>query len=222
MKKNTNENYFALMRSTGCGIMSENMETGADSIVAIACSTGGPKALQSVIPLLHANLNAPVVIVQHMPEGFTRSLADRLNELSELNVTEAGEGEVLECGRVYVAKGGLHMEIHMNSLNQPVIRYQGKPLREGVRPCANYMYESLAESCYARIICVVLTGMGSDGRDGIALLKSKKKIQVIAQNEDTSVVYGMPKCIVEAGLADEVVPLTRIADRIEKLAGLRK
>lgn len=222
MKKSTNKSYFALTRSDGCGIINENMETNAGSIVAIACSTGGPKALQGVIPLLHASLNAPVVIVQHMPEGFTRSLADRLNELSELTVTEAVDGEVLECGRAYVAKGGLHMEIHKNSLNQPIIRYQGKPLREGVRPCANYMYESLAETDYTRIICVVLTGMGSDGRDGISVLKNKKKIQVIAQNQDTSVIYGMPKCVVEAGLADEILPLSQIADRIEKLAGLRQ
>ena len=110
-------------------------------IVAIASSTGGPKALHSVVTKLPKNLKAPVVIVQHMPAGFTESLAERLNSLSELTVSEGRDGEVLESGHVYIAKGGRHLNIDAKAGGKHVIRYSDEPTREGVRPCANYMYD---------------------------------------------------------------------------------
>lgn len=189
-------------------------------IVALASSTGGPKALQAVIPKLPANLKAPVVIVQHMPSGFTASLSERLNTLSELNVKEAAEGDVLLPGNVYIAMGGKHLNI-LSMGGKYTIHYSDEPAREGVKPCANYMYESLMDSRFDRILCVVLTGMGADGTQGIMHLKEKKKIHVIVQEASTCAVYGMPKSAVNAGLADQAVPLEQIAQEIITNVGVK-
>ncbi len=183
-------------------------------IVAIASSTGGPKALQSVLPKLPGNLKAPVVVVQHMPKGFTASLAERLNSLSELTIKEAAEGDVLEAGFAYIAMGGMHLNIVTNSAGKAVIHYSDEPNREGVKPCANYMYESLMNSRYDEVIGVVMTGMGADGTKGIQNLKTTKKMHVIAQEESTCAVYGMPKSVVKAGMSDQIVPLDQIAQEI--------
>lgn len=188
-------------------------QVGGSRVVAIASSTGGPKALQAVIPRLPAGLNAPVVIVQHMPAGFTASLAERLNSLSELTVNEAAEGDVLERGRVYIARGGKHLNIRYSG-GRHTIYYTDEPAREGVKPCANYMYESLATSKYDEVVGVVMTGMGADGTKGITYLKPKKKTHVIAQAEESCAVYGMPKSIVTSGLSDQIVPLEQIAQEI--------
>ncbi len=184
-----------------------------NKIVALASSTGGPKALQSVVPRIPAKLNAPVIIVQHMPVGFTASLAERLNSLSEVEVKEAAEGDILLPGKVYIAKGGKHLKVK-SSGGRHVIYYSDELTREGVKPCANYMYESLSECKYDEVVCAVLTGMGADGTKGISYLKGKKKIHVIAQDEESSAVYGMPKSVAVAGLANQVVPLEQIAQEI--------
>lgn len=189
-------------------------------IVALASSTGGPKALQAVIPKLPANLKVPVVVVQHMPPGFTASLAERLNSLSEVSVKEAAEGDVLMPGSVYVAMGGKHLNV-LNMAGKYTIHYSDEPSREGVKPCANYMYESLMDSKFDRIVCVVLTGMGADGTEGIGHLKEKKKIHVIVQEASTCAVYGMPKSAVNAGLADQIVPLEQIAQEIITNVGVK-
>ncbi len=182
-------------------------------IVALASSTGGPRALQEVVPKLPANLKAPVVIVQHMPHGFTKSLADRLNSLSEIKVSEAVDGEILEAGHVYISMGGKHLNVESVG-GQYKVRYSDEPSREGVKPCANYMYESLGIGISDRVVCVVLTGMGADGTKGIENLKKTKKTYVIAQDEDSSTVYGMPKAVKVAGLVDQVVPLNQVAQEI--------
>lgn len=189
-------------------------------IVALASSTGGPKALQAVIPKLPANLKVPVVVVQHMPPGFTASLAERLNSLSEVSVKEAAEGDVLMPGNVYVAMGGKHLNV-LNMAGKYTIHYSDEPSREGVKPCANYMYESLMDSKFDRIVCVVLTGMGADGTEGIGHLKERKKIHVIVQEASTCAVYGMPKSAVNAGLADQIVPLEQIAQEIITNVGVK-
>ena len=182
-------------------------------IVALASSTGGPKALQEVITRLPAKLKSPVVIVQHMPAGFTQSLAERLDSLSQITVTEAKEGEILQKGHVYIAKGGMHLNLDQMGASYKV-RYSDEPTREGVKPSANYMYESLAKCNLDRVVCVVLTGMGQDGTEGIKNLKVAKKIYVIAQDENSSTVYGMPKAVKNAGLTDVVVPLKDVAQEI--------
>lgn len=190
-------------------------------IVAIAISTGGPKALQSVIPLLPKNLGAPVVVVQHMPEGFTASFAERLNSISEIKVVEGTEGEVVKSGCVYIAKAGSHLNLVKRG-NDTVIHYSLESYREGVRPCANYMYESLIDSNYDEILSVVMTGMGADGTEGIKKLKgSGKATYVITQDSDSCVVYGMPKACVNAGVSDASVALTQIAQEIILRAGVK-
>lgn len=188
-------------------------------IVAIASSTGGPKALQQLIPLLPSNLKAPVLIVQHMPAGFTEALSKRLDTLSPLSVKEAEDGDVIQQGSVYVARGGRHMKVAKNA-GKYVIRYSDEPAREGVRPCANYMYESLADSDYDEVVCAVLTGMGADGTAGIKNLMEKKRLTVYAQDEESCAVYGMPRSIVLAGLTPKGIPLAQIAQEIIKNVGV--
>lgn len=189
-------------------------------VVAIASSTGGPKALQQVIPKLPKNLNAPILLVQHMPAGFTKSLAERLDGLSEVHVKEAEEGDRLENGTVYVAAGGKHMKVGRSGGSYRIY-FTDEPTREGVRPCANYMYESLMESGYDEVSCVVMTGMGADGTEGIKNLETKKKVHIIAQDEPSCAVYGMPKSIVATGLVNEIVSLEKIADAITKDVGVK-
>lgn len=192
----------------------------ASKLIALACSTGGPKALQSVIPNLPKNLAAPMVIVQHMPEGFTGSLAQRLDEMSKVSVKEASNGDVLKNGTVYIAKGGAHLVVRKKG-HDYVCELDNSPARNGLRPCADIMYESLRELDLDEIICVVLTGMGSDGTRGIGGLGSTKNIYVIAQDEASSTVYGMPRMVKEAGVTDEVVALGSVADAITKIVGTR-
>ena len=154
-----------------------------------------------------------------MPSGFTASLAERLNSLSELTVKEAKEGDELVTGTVYIAMGGKHLNVNFTG-GKHVVHYSDEPPREGVKPCADYMYESLAQSKYDTVVCVVLTGMGADGTKGISYLKDKKKIHVIAQNEDSCAVYGMPKNVVNAGMANQVVPLEQVAQEIMMNVGV--
>ena len=187
--------------------------------VALACSTGGPKALQSVVPYLPKKLDAPVVIVQHMPAGFTQSMAKRLDEISEIPVKEAQEGDRLENGHVYIAPGGRHLEVRRMGDGSHVIKLNDMPPIGGLKPCANIMYDSLTGSGYDEIVCVVLTGMGADGTNGILSLEKSKPIHVIAQDAQSCVVYGMPKAIAEAGVVDEVVSLNQVAKTITKNVG---
>jgi len=197
-----------------------NIKSGSKKVVALACSTGGPKSLQQVIPLLPKNLDAGVVLVQHMPAGFTASLAARLNEISDINVKEGADGDVIEKGWVYIAPGGKHIRVVRNGSGYS-IKLSDEPAVEGLRPCANVMYKSLVDCNFDEITCVVLTGMGADGTEGIkALSDGRKKIHVIAQDEDSCVVYGMPKAIAQTGLVDEVVPLNKIAETITKNVGV--
>lgn len=189
-------------------------------IVAIASSTGGPKALQSVIPRIPATINAPVLIVQHMPVGFTATLAERLNNMSELTVKEAAEGDEVLNGYAYLSMGGKHLQV-VEKNGRNYIHYSDEPIREGVKPCANYMYESLMDCSYDEAVCVVMTGMGADGTEGIQNLKKKKKIHVITQEKDTCAVYGMPKSVDQAGLSNQQVHLEKIAQEIILTVGVR-
>lgn len=194
--------------------------SSAKKLVALTCSTGGPKALQRVIPKLPANLDAPVVMVQHMPEGFTATFAQHLDETSMLKVKEAEHGDIVQKGTVYLAKGGSQMRLVKKGSNY-MLSVTVEPARGGLRPCADIMYESLVNSDFDDITCVVLTGMGGDGTLGIKQLNERNNIYVIAQDEASSTVYGMPKVVREAGLTDEVVTLESVADAIIKNVGVR-
>lgn len=196
------------------------IKKGKQKLVALACSTGGPKSLQSVIPMLPKNLDAGMVLVQHMPAGFTASLAQRLDEMSEISVKEAADGDIINKGHVYIAPGGRHIKVMKEGANY-VIRLNDAPAIDGLRPCANVMYDSLQNTSFDEITCVVLTGMGADGTNGIkGLAASKKNIHVIAQDEQTCVVYGMPKALALTGLVNEVVPLGKVAEAITKNVGV--
>lgn len=226
--ESTLENFESLDRKTNAvkdlekkSVFLPTTAITGNKLVAIAVSTGGPKSLQSVIPVLPKDLNAPVVIIQHMPAGFTLSLANRMDMISSISVTEAKEGEVLQKGKVYIAMGGMHLNL-VKTPEGTTVHYSDESPREGVKPCANYMYESLADSNYDEIICVVMTGMGADGTEGIANLKKKKKIHCISQEAKSCVVYGMPKSIVKAGLADAEVELKDIAQEIISHVGVTR
>lgn len=194
-------------------------KAGSHRLVALVCSTGGPKALQNVIPLLPKNLAAPMVVVQHMPAGFTETLASRLDDLSKVHVKEASDGEILENGVVYIARGGTHLTVSGDD-GTARIAFDDSPPVVGLKPCGNIMYQSLCNSSYDEIVCVVLTGMGADGAKGILELSRHKNIYVIAQDEDSSTVYGMPKAVYESGLTDCVCDINEIADEITKKVGV--
>lgn len=189
-------------------------------LVAICASTGGPNALSKIIPKLPAELNAPIIMVQHMPSGFTGSMAKRLDEKSEISVSEAENGIKLKKGCMYIAKGGTHLSITGRKSGM-YISLLDTPPRSGLKPCADIMFESLMKVELDEIICVVLTGMGSDGTRGIGELCEKKNVYVIAQDEKTSAVDGMPGMVRKAGLADEILPVDSIADAIIRVTGIR-
>lgn len=213
------ERMMSLRKTTSQPTKNERIRQSR-KIVAIASSTGGPKALQGIIPFLPKDINAPVVVVQHMPEGFTKSFSERLNALSQVIVKEAEDAEVLAVGTVYIARGGSHLNILYRN-GQHIIRYSDESTREGVRPSANYMYESLMECSYDEVVCVVLTGMGADGSIGIENLKKKKNIYVIAQDEATSVVYGMPRSVAIKGLANQIISIDKITKEIIMKVGIK-
>lgn len=178
-------------------------------LVVIGSSTGGPNALSQVVPRLPGNLPAAVLIVQHMPAGFTNSLAKRLDETSALEVCEAKEGDVFFCGKAYLAPGGYHMVLQSRSavgLNQD-------PPVHSVRPAVDVTLESAVNYYGPNVVGVILTGMGYDGSRGMTLVK-KMGGKTIAQDEATCVVYGMPRVVVEMGKADKVLPVQKIADEI--------
>lgn len=187
-------------------------------IIAIGTSTGGPKALQDVIPNLPANLPASVLIVQHMPPGFTKSLAERMDSISNMRVKEAEHNDILLPGWVYVAPGDYHMRVVREGHNFRIKLGDDAPV-SGHRPSVDAMMESLADLKMSEIIGVIMTGMGSDGAKGLKNLK-ENRTYVIAQDEETCVVYGMPKSAVKLEAVDKIVSLYDIADEIIRAMGV--
>jgi len=185
-------------------------------IVGIGISTGGPNALTQMIPQLPADLKAPVLIVQHMPPMFTASLANSLNNKSELEVKEAEDGDIIERGKILIAPGGKQMKIvaAADGITRK-IKITDDPPENSCRPSVDYLFRSIAQHYVGRSTGVIMTGMGSDGSKGLVQMKKNGCI-VIAQNEETCTVYGMPKEPVESGIADIVVPLEKIAQEIVK------
>ena len=180
-------------------------------LVAIGTSTGGPQALQSVITRLPKDLPCGVVVVQHMPPGFTKSLAQRLDTLSAVHVKEAEDGDIIRSGCVYIAPGNYHMRVSVSGGARKIVLGQDPPVGNH-RPAVNVLFDSVAP-IGRRLVAVIMTGMGSDGTEGMKKIKAEGGYS-IAQDESTSVVYGMPKSVVDAGLADEIRPVTDIARAI--------
>ncbi len=190
------------------------------TIVAIGTSTGGPKALQEVIPYIPGNIPAAILVVQHMPPGFTKSLAERLNSLSDLTVKEAENEDIIRQGHVYIAPGDYHMTVRRSPDGTLRTMLDQNPTVGGHRPSVNVLMNSIAETGYPHVIGVIMTGMGADGSEGIRNIKKRNKGFIISQDEKSCVVYGMPRSAVQTGMVDTVVPLNRIANEIVKNLGV--
>ncbi len=193
-----------------------NIRTSKSEIVAIGISTGGPNALARMMPMLPADLGVPVVIVQHMPPVFTRSLSKSLNAKCALTVKEAEDREPLKPNVVYIAPGGKQMKLAASADGvHRLIKITNDPPENSCKPAVDYLFRSIADYYVERSTAVIMTGMGSDGTKGLQILK-QKNAYIIGQNEATCVVYGMPKAPADQGLTDCVLPLDKIAGEILK------
>ena len=185
-------------------------------IVLIGTSTGGPRALQEVITKIPAHIQAPILIVQHMPAGFTKSLAARLDQLSRIKVKEAEQGDILQNGVAYIAPGGYHLKLRKVGTAFGIVLDQTEPPRSGHRPSVDVMFEEVSKYDDFDKIAVIMTGMGYDGSKGLIALKQTGNVMAIAESADTCIVYGMPKAAVETQLVDEVADVDDIAKSIMK------
>jgi two-component system chemotaxis response regulator CheB len=187
--------------------------TNAFDVVVIGISTGGPQALKALIPKLPSGFPVPIAIVLHMPVGYTELYARKLDEQSQLTVVEARGGESVEAGRVYIAPAGRHLTLRRSVTGQVTTHLDVRPIDTPYRPSVDALFHSAAEVYGARVLAIVMTGMGSDGREGAAWIKAKGGT-VLTEAEQTCVVYGMPRSIVEAGLSDGAVALDRMVDTL--------
>lgn len=185
-----------------------------EQLVAIGTSTGGPRALQEVLTRLPGNLPCGMVIVQHMPPGFTKSLSERLNSLSALKVKEAEHNDIVEPGLALIAPGDYHMTLAREG-NKTVVKLNQDPPIGGHRPSVDPLFESAANVYGSRAIGVILTGMGHDGSRGMKTIKNRQGY-TIAEDQSTTVVFGMPKSAIELGVVDKVIPLPGVATEILK------
>lgn len=208
------ENYSKIEPETFGPPLKPGSLPAADKLVCIGTSTGGPRAPQKVFSKLPGTLDAPVLVVQHMPPGFTKSLADRLDLLSELCVKEAEHGELLKKGTAYIAPGGLHLTVQQTKAGLMAVLSEAAPVN-GHRPSVDILFESasMIENCHK--IAVILTGMGSDGTKGLSAIKSKGNASAIAESKDSAIVFGMPRTAIETGLVDKVANIEEIAEKIK-------
>jgi two-component system chemotaxis response regulator CheB len=203
----TNRNHMANLSKNKVSKMGK-------TFVILGTSTGGPRALQEVLTGLPTSVGVPILIVQHMPPGFTKSLADRLDGLCAIHVKEAEDGELLETGTAYIAPGGKHLKVMKKGMSYCVRLDTVEPPRMGHRPSIDVLLESAADNNDLNYLTVIMTGMGYDGKNGMELLRKNGRTITIAESAKTSVVYGMPKAIIEAGLADKVADLEDISELI--------
>ena len=185
---------------------------GVYDILVMGVSTGGPQALKLIIPRLPADFPVPVAMVLHMPIGYTEMYAQKLNEISALHVVEASEGQLVQPGTVFLAPAGRHLSFRRDG---DLVRthLDVRPLDTPHRPSVDALFQSAAEIYEDRVLGVVMTGMGSDGRDGAAWIKARGG-GILTEAEESCIVYGMPRSVVEAGLSDAAIPLDRLADAI--------
>lgn len=204
-------------KSTPVNNISERMQrlsgNNKPEIVLIGVSTGGPAALGQLLPALPASLGVPVLVVQHMPAMFTRSLAESLDDRCALQIREAIDGETVLKNHVYIAPGGKQMKLVPGANSEKLIKITDDPPENNCKPAVDYLFRSVANTFSGQSMAVILTGMGSDGTKGLRMLK-RHKCFTIAQDEESCVVYGMPKSAVEAGTTDIILPLEQIAGQI--------
>lgn len=201
--------------STGdvCRRMNRLATAFTPELVLIGVSTGGPNVLSFLLSRLPAGLGVPVLVVQHMPPLFTRTLAEMLNAKCPLHVREAVHGEAAVADTVYIAPGGFQMKLLPGTDSQKIIEITSDPPENNCRPSVNYLFRSVAHGFPGRSVGIILTGMGNDGAEGLCMLKQGGAF-IIAQDEASSVVYGMPKAAVETGVVDMVLPVEAIPDRV--------
>ncbi len=204
------------LSSTNSGINDQEI----NRIIAIGTSTGGPRALQEVISNLSGDIKAPVFIVQHMPKGFTKSLADRLNSLSRIRVKEAEDNEIVVNATAYIAPGDKHLKIESFGRNKYRIKLDDGPNVSGHKPSVDALFYSLCDIPTNDIIAVIMTGMGADGAKAMEQLKKIKNSINIVEDESTCVVFGMPKSAIATGQVDKVLPLNKIAIELNKMLGV--
>ena len=193
----------------------ESIYRGNSELLAIGSSTGGPPALQSIFTALPKDLPLAIVVSQHMPPGFTRAFADRLNRLSDVTIKEAEEGDRIEKGRVLIAPGGTHMTFTRRK-NEVSVNISAKTIDDMYAPSVDRMFSSAAKVFEDRSIGLVLTGMGSDGKKGVMDIKNANGF-IMAESEETAIVYGMPNEAVKTGKVDKIVPLDQIPTEIINL-----
>lgn len=182
-------------------------------IISIGTSTGGPRALQRVVTKLPKDIEAPILIVQHMPAGFTASLATRLDHLSLISIKEAQDGDIAKNGVAYIAPGGMNMSLHEQGASL-VIRLSPEDTESRHKPSVNYLFDSISHIKGYEKIAVIMTGMGSDGTEGVKKMVASGHTKVIAEKEESCVVFGMPKSVIKAGLAHETRHVDDIAHAI--------
>ncbi|HYV10340.1 MAG TPA: chemotaxis response regulator protein-glutamate methylesterase [Pyrinomonadaceae bacterium] len=190
--------------------------THSVDLVALGISTGGPQALKRLIPQLPADFPVPVVMVMHMPVGYTEMYAAKLNEICNLEVREAAEGDEVKPGRVFLAPAGRHLTLKRNADGKVVTHLDGRPFGLLHRPSVDVLFQSAAEVYGNRVLGIVMTGMGSDGKQGVAWIKSQGGL-IFTEAESSCVVYGMPGVVVEAGLSDKSVALEDMAHAIREV-----
>ena len=190
--------------------------THSVDVVVIGISTGGPQALKRLIPLLPHDFPVPVVMVMHMPVGYTEMYAAKLSEISALDVREAAEGDVVKPGRVFLAQAGRHLYLQRNANGDVVTHLDARPFGSLHRPSVDVLFQSAAETYSNRVLGVVMTGMGSDGKQGAAWIKAQGGL-VFTEAESSCVVYGMPSVVKEAGLSDKCVALEGMARAIREV-----
>jgi two-component system chemotaxis response regulator CheB len=197
----------------------ERGKAPAIDVIAIGVSTGGPSALAEILPKLPADLRVPILIVQHMPARFTGSLSDSLDKRAKLRVMEVEDGRPLRAGEVLIAPGGKHMIVSAANA-EPCVRLTSTDPVNSFRPSVDVLFSSLAESLPGRSLCLIMTGMGADGLEGVKRVRARGG-WCIAQDQASCAVYGMPRSVIEAGQADEVVALDEIPARITEIARSR-
>lgn len=193
------------------------VKTALPKVLAIGVSTGGPNALGAILPGLPSDFALPVLVVQHMPPLFTRLLAERLDATCRLRVAEAGQGVPVAAGKILIAPGDFHMKVAASAQGPRIVLDQSPP-QNSCRPAVDALFASVGEVYGGSVIAVILTGMGNDGVHGARILKARGAT-IVAQDEASSVVWGMPGGVVNAGLADRVLPLDRVIPELLGLAG---